>query len=63
MEYEVIVAGAISPEKAAILLAERVNNRLLDGWEVAGGASIAVNARDNGTNTFYTLCQSMKKAK
>jgi len=61
MGYEVITAGDNSPEKAANLLTERVNRRLIDGWEVVGGASITVNARDSGTNTFYTLCQAVKK--
>jgi len=61
MEYEAIVAGDSSPEKAAKLLAERVNMHLRSGWETVGGASITVNARNDGINPFYALCQAMKK--
>ncbi len=61
MKYEVITAGNATPEKAAAILTERVNRLLGEGWETVGGASIVLNETNQGTRTFYTICQAMIK--
>lgn len=60
-EYTVVTAGEKSPEKAAAMLAERVNHAIKNGW-VPYGAVVFVP--DHGTapgNQFYHLTQAMTR--
>ncbi|KMN36491.1 hypothetical protein VI26_06520 [Chromobacterium sp. LK1] len=62
MEYQILIGGGATPEKAAVSLEDKVRSAIRSEWKLEGQPFVIPDPR-TGTGVFYTLAQAMIRNK
>lgn len=62
MEYQIVMGGGTTPDKAVDSLETKVRSALRLGWKIEGQAFVIPDSRGSNGTGFYSLAQTMIKS-